>query len=60
MSEVVALSRISAHGDVGFGSKSSSFGRSVHLRSNEIDVSGCRMFIASCAGVMSALFDVCS
>ena len=60
MREVVALSRISAHGDVGFGSKSSLFFCSVHLRSNEVDVFGCRMFIAFCVGVMSALFDVCS
>ena len=60
MREVVALSRISARGGVGFGSKSSSFFCSVHLHSNEVGVFGCRMFIAFCGGVMSALFDVCS
>ena len=46
--EVVALDRISPHGDVGLSSKSSWLSCSVRLHSNEVDVLGRWMVIGFC------------
>ena len=48
MREVVALDRISPHGDVALSSKSSWFSCSVRLHSNEVDVLSRWMVMGFC------------